>query len=510
MGAGPLQGPEALETRGDGEGEDETAAAAAAAAERPQHEALAIQSDSILSTKKSLDSEIYGIALPTLATLAADPVAALVSTAWVGQIGATELAAVGVALSVFGSFTKLFNMPLLAIITSSTATALGRGSDESSQELGSSVAASLVLGAAVGILQSIILATAGFASLPTWGAGPASPLADNAAAYLGVRTLGAPATVLFLALQGAFRGLGDTRTPFYATLGSNLINILLEPLFIFGLGWGVRGAAGAITMAQVLSSVWLFSALRKRLTSLPRTMSWNDVKEAIKFLGPTGQLTVRTLAITAVFAVGTGLAARTDSAHAAAYQIAFQIWLASSLLADSLAVAAQSLIARSLASGDEGGRSVANATISRVITFAVILGILLAIGLGASVFILQIQRLFTKDESVLTVLSLLLPAVIFTQPLNALAFTMDGILYGCNGFSYAAQAMVISAIPAIGVMTLGNKFLTGAGPSVQLAVVWGGLATVMALRVLTIYLPLKFKKPPFDVLVRQATNDSVT
>ena len=58
----------------------------------------------------NIDAEIIAITLPTLATLAADPIAALVSTGFVGRLGATELAAVGVALSVFNSITKLFNM----------------------------------------------------------------------------------------------------------------------------------------------------------------------------------------------------------------------------------------------------------------------------------------------------------------------------------------------------------------------------------------------------------------
>lgn len=63
-----------------------------------------------------------------------------------------------------------------------------------------------------------------------------------------------------------------------------------------------------------------------------------------------GLLALRTAAITATFALATALAARTDVAHAAGHQICLQLWLASSLLADALAVAAQTLVARLLAS----------------------------------------------------------------------------------------------------------------------------------------------------------------
>lgn len=51
--------------------------------------------------------------------------ASLISTAFVGRLGATQLAAAGVALSVFNTASKLLSVPLLAITTSSVAQALG-------------------------------------------------------------------------------------------------------------------------------------------------------------------------------------------------------------------------------------------------------------------------------------------------------------------------------------------------------------------------------------------------
>ena len=51
--------------------------------------------------------------------------------------------------------------------------------------------------------------------------------------------------------QGVFRGLGDARTPLAATLGCNALNLALDPLLIFALGWGVAGAAQATVLAEV-------------------------------------------------------------------------------------------------------------------------------------------------------------------------------------------------------------------------------------------------------------------
>lgn len=466
----------------------------------PDHEKESNHQEPSLPTLESLDKEIFDIAFPTLATLAADPIAALVSTAWVGQLGATELAGVGVALSLYGSITKIFNMPLLAVITSSTASSLGRGAGERSPELGSAVSAAIIVAGAVGLAQAVLLGGAGFAGLGVWGAAQGAAIHAPAEAYLSVRAVSAPATVLFLSLQGAFRGLGDTKTPFIATLASNLINLVLEPLFIFTFGWGVRGAASAVAVSQAVSGVALAIVLIRRLGLSVDMIRGDAVTDALQYLRPTGLLTLRTIAITSVFAVATGLVARTDAAHAAAHQIAFQLWLASSLLADSLAVAAQALIARSRATGGPTGALVVNGVIDRVTSLSGWLGLALALGLTVGTMILPLPRLFSTDPAVLKVLALLLPAVILTQPINAFAFTMDGILYGFNGFAYAARAMLVSAAPAITVMVVGSRVVAAAGGGFdgQLGAVWIGLGVVMALRFLTIYLPLRRRATPFD------------
>jgi putative MATE family efflux protein len=460
--------------------------------------------NSTIASKKSLDAEIFNIALSTLATLAADPLAALVSTAWVGQLGAVQLAGVGVALSVYGAFTKLFNMPLLAVITSSTASALGRGQGEGSRELGGAVTSALALALGVGLVQALLLGGLGISGLSTWGAGPSSPLYDPAVHYLSVRALGAPTTVLFLALQGAFRGLGDTRAPFVAIVIANLVNIALEPLFIFTLGWGVRGAAAAVVVSQLVSVLGLAAVLTKRLNL--GSLDTSVLKNALEYVKPTGLLTLRTLAITATFSLATALSSRTDASHAAAHQIAFQLWLASSLLSDSLAVAAQSLIARSLAAGTAAGRAAAALVSRRILNLSIKLGLTLAAGLTIGTVVLPLTSVFSSDPAVLAVLTFLMPIVISLQPVNALAFTMDGLLYGVNGFAYAAKAMTLSAIPAIATMVVGMRFFVGSGaapaaaPVAVLLVVWAGLAVVMVARFLTIFIPYTLRKKPFDVI----------
>lgn len=54
-----------------------------------------------------------------------------------------------------------------------------------------------------------------------------------------------------IALQGVFRGLGDTKSPLWATIICNGVNVVLDAIFIMYFGWGVTGAAWATIIGQV-------------------------------------------------------------------------------------------------------------------------------------------------------------------------------------------------------------------------------------------------------------------
>ena len=95
-------------------------------------------------------------------------------------------------------------------------------------------------------------------------------------------------------------------------------------------------------------------------------------------LRPVGFLMLRTVSTVGIFALASTLATRHGAVAGAAHQICFQIWLSSSLLADALAVAAQSLIATALADHEP---HVARHVAHVVVHYALVLGALLAVGL---------------------------------------------------------------------------------------------------------------------------------
>ncbi|GIL58180.1 hypothetical protein Vafri_13032 [Volvox africanus] len=558
---------------------------------------------------RTLDAEILSIGLPMLATLAADPIAGLVDSAYMGRAGSAQLAAVGVALSIFNTATKLFNLPLLAVTTSTVAKATGearRAAEAAVAASGcdvrrtasTSAATATAAGAAtepgaisasspaqfraafaciwlavmVGLLQAGLLFAAGPRLVSIWGVAPSSPVAQPALSFLLVRAAGAPVTILLLTLQGIYRGLQDTRTPLQATLVSNAINIALAPILIFGAGLGAVGAAVATVTAQAIPLILMVHELRQRLVGRPhqqpqhqqpqqqtvamhrqdgsagsvaaasgspygegahaqRTESndgilawnWSQVSNMLPLFKPTGFLVLRSASATATYAMATALVARGGPAVTASHQICFQLWLACSLLADALAVAAQSLMARDIGAGSvAGARQVA----SRISSLSLGLGLMLAVGLASSWRLLP--GLFSSDPEVLRLVTALFPVVAATQPITVLAMAWDGILYGAGGFRYAAVSMALAALPAMGVMQLGGgmvqKFagvlgLGGAGDTAatgtvaqlmgdeQLCLVWTGVAVLMLLRWLTIVVPYVVGIGPFRRLSMEGINN---
>ncbi|XP_021772069.1 protein DETOXIFICATION 42-like [Chenopodium quinoa] len=432
-----------------------------------------------------LGVEISQIALPAALALTADPIASLVDTAFIGQIGPIELAAVGVSIALFNQVSRIAIFPLVSVTTSFVAEedAVAEVSSEQ-QELGSlesnnctneskellpqsdsgksvkaetssfsvesskpqrrsipSASSALVIGAILGLLQAIFLISLAKPLLNYMGVKPDSTMLPPAQKYLTLRSLGAPAVLLSLAMQGIFRGFKDTKTPLYATVAGDVTNIILDPILIFVFRLGVSGAAIAHVISQYLISIILFWRLIQLVNLLPPSMK--DLKFG-RFLKNGFLLLMRVIAVTFCVTLAASMAARLGPTPMAAFQVCLQVWLATSLLADGLAVAGQAILASAFAKNDFER---ATSTASRVLQLGFVLGLVLCFMLGFGLKFAA--RLFTKDVDVLNLITIGIPFVALTQPINALAFVFDGINFGASDFAYSAFSMVMVAVVSI-------------------------------------------------------------
>ncbi|KAJ6791790.1 putative protein DETOXIFICATION 42 [Iris pallida] len=430
-----------------------------------------------------LGSEIARIAIPAALALAADPLASLVDTAFIGQIGSVELAAVGVAIAIFNQISKVAIYPLVSVTTSFVAeedaicsqiieeqengdlektsamnkemeelspckdsgktrcsdlsyianTFTNQSSPPSKRKYISSVSSALVVGATLGVLQAIFLILTAKFFLHIMGVKYGSPMLPPAHRYLTLRSLGAPAILLSLAMQGVFRGFKDTKTPLYATVAGDVTNIVLDPILIYVMRMGVTGAAIAHVVSQYLITVILLSRLMKQVDIVPPSIKALKFR---RFLGCGVLLLVRVVAVTFCVTLAASLAARHGPISMAAFQICLQVWLATSLLADGLAVAGQAILASAFARGDY--RKAVAAT-SRVLQLSIVLGVALSIVLGLGMEFGS--RIFTKDDKVLKIVHKGIPFIAATQPINSLAFVFDGVNFGASDYTFSAYSM---------------------------------------------------------------------
>ncbi|GKA58919.1 DETOXIFICATION 43-like protein, partial [Tanacetum coccineum] len=483
----------------------------------------------------SLGREILTIAVPAAMALAADPIASLIDTVFIGHIGPVEIAAVGISIALFNQVSKVAIFPLVSITTSFVAeeetverinnkaievenikndyvnkdgvnidnaqlenskigsVEKGEQKESSAAKNGSemipcnhttiidctldvpeikkakrnipSASTALLCGLVLGVLETILLAFLAKPLLNLMGVKSGSPMLNPAQKYLKLRSLGAPAVLLSLAMQGVFRGLKDTKTPLFAT--GDLSNIVLDPILIFACKLGVGGAAIAHVLSQYLISLILLVKLMQQVNLLsPSTKAL----QFSRFLKNGSLLLFKVVAATIPVTLAASLAARLGATSMAAFQICLQVWLTSSLLSDGLAVAGQAIIASSFA---ERNYEKATAAASRVLQmgFVLGLGVALLIGLG-----LQFgSGVFTKDINVQQIISIGVPFVAGTQPINSIAFVFDGVNFGACDFAYSAYSMIL-----VSILTIGSLF--GLYKAAHFIGIWTALTIFMGLR----------------------------
>lgn len=190
----------------------------------------------------------------------------LADSAWVGLLGSDALsgqAGASFATWIMHSWADLAAVGLLALI----ARAVGAQAHDRVGKLltqGLWLAALLSIGL---VVTSDSLPTVYFRLLGYAG-NDFGPSLQAGTAYLQVLMLGGPTLVFFLVVHATFRALGDTRTPLAISVVTVVINIIFDPILMFGVGpipaLGIEGAALATVISDGLGATIGFVVLAKR------------------------------------------------------------------------------------------------------------------------------------------------------------------------------------------------------------------------------------------------------
>ncbi|WP_405307396.1 MATE family efflux transporter [Methanobrevibacter sp.] len=174
----------------------------------------------------------------------------LIDAAWVSGLGADALAGVGFFTPVFMILVGFGNG-----LGSGAAFAISKylGEDNKPKADNASVH-SIILDIAVSLILTIFLLILLNPILNAMGAGQTIGYATD---YGVIILFGSVFIIFSNALYGIFRGEGDTTRPMYAMIASAILNMILDPIFIYNLNLGVKGAA----IATIISSIFVILIL---------------------------------------------------------------------------------------------------------------------------------------------------------------------------------------------------------------------------------------------------------
>ncbi|HET7571452.1 MAG TPA: MATE family efflux transporter [Gaiellaceae bacterium] len=407
------------------------------------------------------DREIMRLAIPALGALAAEPLYVLADTAIVGHLGRPQIAALGLAGTVLAGAFTIFNF-----LTYGTTSVVARASGAGQQERAARLAAqALWVSLAIGVALLVVCeAVAGPLLRGLGGHGRSGQLA---LVYFRIAALGLPAALVALAGQGYLRGVSNLRRPLEIVLAANVVNLVLEVVFVYVFGWGIAGSAAGTAVAQAgMGVAFVVELLRPHAPS--RRPSLAEMRPMVRV---GRQIFVRTAALYASFLVAASVLARMGDAELGAHQIAYQLFLFLALVLDAVAIAGQVLVGRMLGAGDADG---AHAAAFRMIAWSVAVGLLFAAVLAPLWHALP--RAFTGDPRVLHEAALLWPFLAAMQPLGGAVFALDGILIGAGDTQYLMWSMLAASAIFVALASLALAFGWG------VVGVWAALDVLIAAR----------------------------
>ena len=212
-----------------------------------------------------LGSLLLRLALPTVAAQLINMLYNIVDRIYIGhipEIGALALTGVGVCLplimivSAFAALVGNGGAPRATI-------AMGQGNKEKAEViLGNCFALQIV----VSVVLTVVLFMGDRAFLLAFGASPNT--IDYAVAYMDIYAVGTIFVQMTLGMNAFITAQGFAKEGMLSVLIGAVANIILDPVFIFLFGLGVRGAALATILSQALSCAWVLVFLFGKRTYL--------------------------------------------------------------------------------------------------------------------------------------------------------------------------------------------------------------------------------------------------
>lgn len=302
-------------------------------------------------TKLNIKTGLILLSIPMILEMIMESLFAVVDILFVGHLGSDALATVGLTEAVI---VIVYSVGV-GISMAATAIVSRRFGEHKYKAAGSAAFQLLVFGSAI----SIVIGLLGwfFAEDILILMGASDGVLAIGITYTRVIFAGNTAIMLLFLINGAFRGAGQAHLAMRALWIANGLNIILDPLMIFGLGpiegMGLVGAAWATTIGRSIGVLYqLYHLLngQHRLVIMRDNVKikWDTlVKISIISFNGMGQFLIDSIAWIAL----TRMVAEFGSVAVAGYTIAFRILMFSLMPAWGLSAAAATLVGQNLGAG---------------------------------------------------------------------------------------------------------------------------------------------------------------
>lgn len=373
----------------------------------------------------SLNKKILNLAIPNIISNLSVPLLGVVDTALVGHLDHVYyLGALAVGGMIFNFLFWGFGFLRMGT-TGLTAQEYGKRN-----RTGMIMILARVQLIALGIGLLIVLLQSPIAWLSFKIIESSSEVAEFTRVYYDIRIYTAPAVLALYGLNGWFLGMQNAKYPMMVTIVLNVLNIIFNVFFIYGLGMHVDGVAwGTLisTYMALLLALFLFVKRYRRYIIHYTKAGLVHIEELKLYFSVNRDIFIRTLCLIFTFSFFTAVSARQGDLVLAANTILLQLWMVASYGIDGFAYAAESLIGKYKGSSDSH-------QLKKAVWYN--LGWGLALGLlGTTVYGLfgdQILFMFTDKTEVISLAQSVLFWTVMAPLVSSFCYILDGVFIGAT------------------------------------------------------------------------------
>jgi len=396
-------------------------------------------------------AELWILAYPVIVATLSQSLMGVVDTFYMGRVGSAEQGAVGLAAITFWTIISLFVGTLYGVSTFSAQHFGAKKFERCGRDGWLVIYLSLPF-------AICCIGLSFFSETVYMLIGSDPSVIPHAADYTYIRLMGGGFVLINYGISSFLRGIGDTRTPMYFTLGANIFNIVFNYYLILapnGPKMGASGAAlGSVLATAVFSITYIAFFLSGKRNSLFKTRRlvappWNELISFLKTGAPIGMSWfLEMVSWTAFMAI----ISRFGVVALAATGIVFEVIHFSFQGAIALGTAATTLVGQYIGAGKiEIAEKSAKAVLKSSVIYCVLMGLIFL------VFRQFIMEKFTLDQEVIEVGKRLFIYVAIFQFFDGLAISSNSVIRGAGDTKWS---MIFMMIMAWGFFLPGTYLLT--------------------------------------------------